>query len=37
MKKKLKYIGLILLLFLGIFILLYSCHTYEALEGVFYE
>ena len=37
MKKGLKYTFLILLLFFGILLALYSCHTYNALEGMFYE
>ena len=37
MNKSVKYILLILLLFLGVFIFCYSCHTINSLEGMFYE
>ena len=37
MKKGLKYTFLILLLFFGVLLFLYSCHTFNALDGIWYE
>ena len=37
MKKAIKYFFLILLLLFGVLLVFYSCHTVNALEGVWYE